>query len=331
MDEPLVSIVILNFNGFDDLEECFSSIEKINYKNREIIFVDNNSTDDSVRFIKTNYKYVKIIELEKNYGFAKGNNVGASYAKGDYIILLNNDTIVDKNWLTELVNTAKKSKKVGIVGSKIYYYDDRKTIDFAGSSNDEYGYTSQIGAKMMDNKLINQKRKAFYACGASILFKKNLYERIGLFDPNYFIYYEDVDFCWRAWLSGFEVYYEPKSFIYHKIGRVIKSFKKKRYLLERNRLRTILKNYEFKTLRIVLPRFFYRWGVYLRMKIRREGKKSYIWFNIYIKAILWNLININSLITERIKINCHRIKNDDYIFKLMKELKSQEEIIKNLK
>ncbi len=270
MNEPLVSIIILNYNGIADLKECVDSLYKINYKNFEIILADNNSQDNSVKFIRENYNHVKIIEFKKNFGFAKGNNLAISYAEGEYIVLLNMDTVVDKNWLKELIKVAEQSKKIGIVGSKMYYYDDRKTIDFAGSYTDIYGNTIHIGKKKIGTELYNKQMKSFYISGASILFRRELYEKIKLFDPIYFMYYEDVDFCWRAWIYGYDVVYAPKSIIYHKIERNPKKVKKNYSFTEKNKLRTILKNYELKSLLKVLPGYFY---LNLRRILKR---KSYV-------------------------------------------------------
>ena len=224
MIEPLVSIVVVNYNGLKDLKLCFDSLYNLNYKNFELIFVDNNSQDNSVDFIRKNYPIVKIIELKKNYGFARGNNIGVAEASGEYIVLLNNDTVVDKNWLTELVKVAEQSNNIGIIGSKNYYYHDKTEIFYAIGTCDKFGNTGNIGHKKRDNVLFNTQMNCFFVCGAALMIKRELYEKINLFDPNYFAYFEDVDLCWRAIISGYDVVYVPKSFIYHKVGRVIKSF-----------------------------------------------------------------------------------------------------------
>ncbi len=320
MDTPLISIVILNHNGLGDLKECFDSLSNLTYKEIELIFVDNNSQDKSVDFVKENFQCVKIIELFKNYGFAQGNNFGAKAAKGDYIVLLNNDTIVDKNWISEMVKIAQESKKVGIIGSKIYYYDDRKTLNFAGSSCDKYGRTTHTGQFQLDDPLLNIQRKIFYACGASLMISRELYQKINLFDPTYFIYYEDVDVCWRAWISGYDVIYAPNSFIYHKVGRAIKNNRFKQYLAEKNKLRTILKNYEIKTIIRILPGYFLERFSKIYDAIYYKSRISSILFRIYLKAIIWNIIHIKSLIKYRKIIQSNRKRDDKFLFKIMKEL-----------
>ena len=317
MKEPFVSIIILNHNGLNDLKECFDSLHNLNYKNYELILVDNNSQDGSADEVRKNYSDVKIIKLKKNYGFAKGNNLGIPHARGKYIVLLNMDTVVDKNWIRELVAVAEKSKKIGIVGSKIYYYNNKTTIDFAGAFCNEYGVTVPIGILKKDNELLNMENKAFFICGAALLLRRELYDKIGLFDPTYFAYYEDVDFCWRAWISSYDVIIVPKSYIYHKMSRVIKDTKRKRNLIERNKLRTLLKNYERKTLIKILPTYFYK---QLKTAYRTKDYKSCDLVITYLIAILWNFTHIFSLIKNRIKVQKNRKRSDKFIFKLMKDL-----------
>ena len=328
MNRPLVSIIVLNYNGRNHLNECFTSLYNINYKNTELILIDNNSTDKSVEFIKEKFKKVKIFKLDRNYGFAQGNNLGLPHTNGKFIVLLNMDTIVDKNWLTELIKVAEQSKKIGIVGGKIYYYDDRKTIDFAGSYTDIYGNIIHIGQKKVGTELYNKQMISFYICGASILFRRELYDKINLFDPFYYMYYEDVDFCWRAWINGYDIIYAPKSIIFHKIKRSANNVKKKYFFTEKNKLRTILKNYELKSLFKILPGYFF-------LQLRRIFKKKrYIpqlrrfdVLVINIRVIIWNIIHVYSLIRYRKIIQTNRKRNDKFLFNLIFKL---EEIVKKI-
>ncbi len=325
MKNPLVSIIVLNYNGKNDLEESFESLHKLNYPNFEILLVDNNSQDNSVQMIREKYNDVKIIELKKNYGFAEGNNKGIANSTGEYIALLNMDTVVDPNWLTELVTAIQRSKKIGIVSSKIYYYGDREKIYFGGSSCDKYGKTAQIHANKYDKELLIKEKqtKTFYGCGASMMFKRELYYNIKLFDPTYFMYWEDVDFSWKAWIFGYDVHYVPTSIIYHKIDRVRENFPKIIYMSQRNKLRTLLKNYELKSLSKILPYYFY-----LRLKEILKSKvyqKSTL-FILYIKAFLWNLLHIGSLIGNRLMIQNYRKRDDSFIFSLMNEIEKLSKI-----
>lgn len=290
----------------------------LNYKNLELILIDNCSRDESVKFVKNNYKNVKILQLKKNYGFAKGNNIGASKAKGEYIVLLNNDTCVNKNWLIELVKEAKTSDEIGILGSKIYYYDQMDIINYAGGICTKLGNTSHFGTGLKDNKIINIKRETFFVCGAALLIKREVFEKFRLFDPKYFAYYEDVDLCWRSWILGYKVMYVPKSFIYHKVGTVLgKNFPRRLFLIERNRLRTLLKNYEYKTLIKILPGYIL-WRIFrIWHLIRKSDKLAYLFFLTYIKAFIWNLFHLRSLLKNRKKIQFYRKKDDKFLLQLI--------------
>jgi GT2 family glycosyltransferase len=291
--------------------------------------VDNNSHDASVEFVQKNYPNVKIIKLNDNYGFAKGNNIGASKANGEYIVFLNNDTIADPNWLTELVNVANKSSKIGIVASKIYNFDDRTLIDFAGSCCDKYLKSDHLGRYGKDKNLLNFESETFYACGAAFLIKRELYKKIGLFESIYFIYCEDLDLSWRTWIFGYKVIYAPKSIIYHKVGLVMsKDTLKKKFLHERNRLRTLLKNYEFKTLLSVLPFYFLkRLGVFIRYLLHCNSY-GFLYLTANIKALFWNILHFKSLIKIRKKIQTYRTKSDKFIFQLMDKTLNQQKALK---
>lgn len=318
MEEPLVSIIISNYNGLPHLKECFDSLNKLSYRNKEIIFIDNFSRDNSVEFMKNKYKDVKIIENKKDYGFSKANNIAASYAKGKYLAFLNVDTVVDKNWLTELVKVAESSINVGIAVSKHYYYDEPDLINFAGSSSDKFLESHHIGINQKDNELLNIQNITFYACFAAVLMRRDLIKKIGLFDPIYYAFAEDFDVSWRTWISGSNVIYVPTSFIYHKTARILgqKSLRK-RYLIYRNKFRTMLKNYELKSLIKIFPIYVVKrigMSIKLILLMKRDGK-DYIYANI--KALFWNFINIKSLIKQRKLINQIRKRSDKFIFKLM--------------
>ena len=328
MKKDLVSVLILNYNGMEYVKELFESLKKVKYPNMEILFVDNNSKDKSVDFVEENYPDVKIVRLNKNYGFAKGNNIGVKYTSGKYIVLLNNDTVVDENWITELVKMAQKSNKFGIIVSKMYYYDNADIINYAGAGCDKFVNVFHIGKHKKDNEIFNIPMKTFYACGASILFTRELYEKIGLFDPHYFLYTEDVDFSWRTWISGYKVIYAPKSIIYHKITEADEEFKPKMfYNGEKHHLWTILKNYQFKTLISILPVYFiFRIGLIFRNIILGRLKLTY--YYKFLSAILWNLKDIKLIMKNRKFIETIRQKDDTFIFELMNKCLTLNKYVK---
>lgn len=226
-NHPFCSIVVLNYYGEKILRITLDSLLRLDYpKDKyEIIIVDNNSKDKSKeiinRFIKT-HKNIKGIFLKQNLGFAKGNNIGIQNAQGKYVILLNNDCIVNINWLKELVNTAEKDEKIFAVNSKIKLFKTNK-IQNAGIMAFQDGYARDIGAIVKYQSQdyeedINQyatEKDIYAACGAAVLFRKNVFSKIGFLDERFFMYYEDVEISERARFHGFKIKYCPKAEVYH--------------------------------------------------------------------------------------------------------------------
>ena len=200
-----VSIIIPNFNGRQLLFDCLNSVFKQTFKNFDVIVVDNNSSDNSLNYIKENFlasrrsgPKVKIIRLDKNYGFAKAINKGVEVAKSEFVVFLNNDTSVDKNYLMNLVNCAKTHKEVISVNPKILNYYKRKTIDGLGILINEVGQAKSIAWQEIDKGQYDKERDIFGATGGASLFKRLDFIQVGLFDEKYFMYFEEVDFAFRA-------------------------------------------------------------------------------------------------------------------------------------
>ena len=249
---PKVSFIIVNYNGISHLEQCFNTLNKLNYpKNKlEFIMIDNGSYDNSVSFVEQNYRDVKIIKNEVNEGFAKPNNDGAKIASGDYIALINNDMKIDENWLNDMFETLANCKDESYVciGSRILNWDGTK-LDFAGGSVSFYGhgYQPDFGMNIeAANEKYNKDRDILFACGGAMLIKKSVYLEVGGFDEDYFAYFEDVDLGWRLWSLGYKTRFCCKSICYHKHNSTSKKLNKNEVfnMYFRNGLFTIFKNYE---------------------------------------------------------------------------------------
>ncbi|MBU2592178.1 glycosyltransferase family 2 protein [Patescibacteria group bacterium] len=217
---PRVSIIVLNWNGWKDTIECLNSLKKIAYPNYEVIVIDNGSTDGSVERLKAKSLKLKAVFNNKNLGFAEGNNIAIRRVlkenKSDFVLLLNNDTVVEKNFLTKLVKTTQKEERIGIVGPKIYYFDKRNVIQSAGSKINLYlGKFPQIKSK--------KTTEVDFVTGACLLIKTEVIKKIGLLDKKFFLIFEDMDWCVRAKKASYLILYVPGSIIWHKTGR---SFKK---------------------------------------------------------------------------------------------------------
>lgn len=245
---PLVSVVILNWNGGDYLRRCVNSVLETDYPRNllEVIVVDNGSTDGSARSAKKMYQQVKLIENRRNLGFCVGNNIGIKRASGDLIVLLNNDTIVDKDWIKEILKKAS-DPKVGIVGCRLYF-PGTKIIQTLGFRVKFLGCWESIGAGQMDNGQFDDTEDVDYVSGAAIAIEREVIDKIGLLDPEFYAYCEDADWCYRAEKVGYRVVIS-NAIVYHYGSMSWDRLPlKKAYLANRNHLYFIMKHYSPKTL-----------------------------------------------------------------------------------
>jgi len=221
-----IYIILLNWNNEEDTIECIESLKKMNYNNYKIIVIDNGSEEKSVQKIEKKYSDLCIIKNRSNLGFAGGNNVGIKYAIDndvDYVLLINNDTTVEENFLTELVLVGETDEKKGLLGSKIYFHSEKNRIWSAGGKvNWLKNKGTHIGLDEVDEGQYDKIKEVDYLTGCCLLIKKEVIEKIGVLEEDYFLYYEDTDFSLRAKNSGYTCVYVPASKIYHKISRSTK-------------------------------------------------------------------------------------------------------------
>ena len=212
-----VSIIIPNYNGQKYLGDCFDSLYRLDFPRDtyEIIVVDNASSDGSREFIDAMYPAVVLIKAEKNLGFASGCNLGIKNSSGAYIVLLNNDTVVDSNWLKELVAVADTDPEIAIVGSKLLFKHAPNVIQNAMSYLTERGDGGDMGTHEPDEGQFDTIREGMAVCGASMLIRRTLIEDIGALDEDFFAYYEDMDLCYRTRFYGKKIVFAPKSVVYH--------------------------------------------------------------------------------------------------------------------
>jgi len=230
----------LNWNGKEDTIDCLKSLKNITYPNYEVIVIDNASTDGSVEEFQELVD-IKLIVNKENLGYSKGNNVGIQYAinnKADYVLILNNDTVVDPHFLSELVKIANSNEKIGILGPKTYYAEPDNMIYYAGAKINWYtGQPKHIGQKKIDDEQFNQIKNVDFVAGSCMLIKREVIEKIGMLPTDYFLLWEDIDYSVKANRNGFELVYVPSSKIWHKESVSIKKIKTYRiYYSARNRL-----------------------------------------------------------------------------------------------
>ena len=236
-----IAIILLNWNGYEDTNECLESLRKCKYNNFDVVIVDNASTDDSLIKLKNEYRDMIYLESDSNRGFSGGCNIGILYAlhkEYDYIMLLNNDTIVDPNFLDELIVASEKHKEYSILGGKAYYYEDKKRIHMAGAKlNWLKGNYTRHGADSYDDEKHNAIREVEFTSAYFLLAKSEVFKNIGLLCEDYFFGQEEVDFGARYSRFGYKVLYVPKSIIWHKIaGSHIPATPKDIYNVYRNKL-----------------------------------------------------------------------------------------------
>jgi len=324
IEEPLVTVIIVNYNGKKELEDCLSSLMKNSYSNYEVILVDNNSKDDSIEFVKNTYSHIKIIELEKNYGFAFPNNIGAKKAKGDLLLFLNNDTKQKHNFISELVKEILNDPKIAICQSLLLKTNGE--IDSSGDFIDSIGvcYSSKVKIEKISNILS--------AKGASMMIRKDIFEKIGKFDEKFFASFEDVDLGWRSWILGFKVVVVPKSVVYHIGGTTIEKMKEEmtfhRY---KNQLSMKLTNFESNLALKNIIKFFFRYGIReIRISIDYKFKgRTKIQSTEYeekiaqkpslvklTKAVFWLFKNYKYLKKKHKQVNSNRVMSTSDMRKL---------------
>lgn len=302
---PLVSVVIVNHNGIEFVNACLRSVLNSNYPDFEVIFVDNASSDGSLQFVKNNFATdcrVHIIENSESVGPAVGRNKGIAAAKGKYIAFLDNDTEVDASWLLELINVLEQDSTIGAAQSKLLKLDQRDIFDYAGDYLTPFGFLSERARGAKDNGQFNYIADIFSAKSASSIIRKDLLDKIGGFDEDYYMYLEETDLCWRVWLAGARVVFAPASKVYHAYGTKKKT--KKQYYPEyivrfygcRNYMTTLLKNLGATGLIKILPLYILSLLTLSAMFMFRGKFKDGFWV---IKAIIWNFFNIIPVLKKR--------------------------------
>ncbi len=245
---PLTFIIMLNWNQADLTIACLESLAEISYPNVRIVLVDNGSKDDSVFRIKKQFPQVYIIQNEENLGFSEANNQGIEYALAqgaEYVLLLNNDTVVAPDFLNYLIWSAESDPGIGVVTPKIYYFDSPDRIWCAGAHIDwKTGETYRLKAEQVDldqSGQLNQTVNFVSACAMCV--KREVLETVGFLDPRFFIYYDETDWCVRITCAGFQCVYVPQSKIWHKISAAMGvSSPKTTYYMTRNQILFITKN-----------------------------------------------------------------------------------------
>ena len=253
MDDK-ASVIIVNWNGKQYLEQCLPSVLNQTYPHFEVILVDNGSTDGSVELVEHRFPNVIVVRNAENKGFAAGNNDGIRTASGKYIATINNDAVAAPNWLEELINSIKHDDSMGMAASKMLFYDWPEVINSTGISLDRAAIAwDRLGGQPSDRSEVTPV-EIFGPCAGAALYKRAMIEDIGLFDEDFFMYLEDVDLAWRGRLRGWRCIYVPTAEVRHiHSASSIEGSAFKNRLLGRNKVWTTIKNYPAPELYLYLP------------------------------------------------------------------------------
>jgi hypothetical protein len=325
---PKVSVIILNYNGKGLIVNCLHSLGRQRFRDFEVIVVDNGSSDGSIleinEFLKNSriISNTKLILLDKNLGFTGGNIEGLKYCSGKYIVLLNNDTVVDENWLFELVRAVEAQPDIGICASKLITYGTN-VIDSAGD-----GYAASLkGFKRgegEDSKRFSQQEYVFGACGGAVLYRREMLDEIGFLDEDFFLIHEDTDLNFRAQLAGWKVLYVPAAVVYHKVRSSIGHMSDKAiYYTLRNSELVRIKNIPISLFLNCMPVFIL--GIvseflYFAIKHRRLG--------LYFKAKIDALKMLPRMLKKRKAIMKNKKVSNAYLISIMTPL-WQRDFLKN--
>ena len=245
-----VAVVILNWNGKKFLEQFLPGVVENSKGQAEVIIADNASTDDSVSFLKTNFPNIRIIQNRINGGFARGYNDALAQVDAKYFVLLNSDIEVTPNWIQPVINLMERDKQIAACQPKLMSFYNREKFEYAGAAGgfiDKYGYPFCRGRLFQttegDGGQYDDETEIFWATGACLFVRSDIYKEIGGLDERFFAHMEEIDFCWRAKNQGYKIMYCPDSTVYHVGGGTLpKKSWKKTYLNMRNNNIMLFKN-----------------------------------------------------------------------------------------
>ena len=311
---PKVSVIVPYHNGFETLNSCLQSVFDSDYPDKEVIVVDDASTDSGAERAKAIFKELMVVTNERNLGYGGSCNAGAAKSQGEYLVFLNSDTEVMPTWLSHLIRVSIEHD-AQVATPRILFTGDKDLINAAGGSCDILGVGWNRGNGFKEKGQFLDPEYVFYG-SACLLVRRDVWFEMGGFDESYFMYFEDVDFCWRCKLGGYETLYIPSSVIYHQWRETTKDPYFIASLVFRNHLRTILKNYSVTSLCMVLPVYFLLKVVELAYFSIKSKKMA----NIVVSGLMWNLRNLNTLSSARSMAQDKRRVRDSRIIERMSSL-----------
>ncbi|MCB0509678.1 MAG: glycosyltransferase family 2 protein [Bacteroidetes bacterium] len=296
--QPLVYAVVTNWNGLEDTTECLASTLASDYPNLKIILVDNGSTDDSASTLAQNFPEVDQVQTGKNGAITAAYNMGMQYGldrKADYILMLNNDTVLAPDMISKMVQVAEADETIGQVTPKIYYYDQPQTIWFAGGKRSwfDFGaYDTHEG--LLDSPQNNVAKEVDFAWACGMLMRRSLLEKMGLFDTQFYLYYDDVDTSIRTQQAGYRIWYEPGAKMWHKVSHSTGSAKFA-YIWARSKMRLYLKH-AHGIHKAILIFYAFIHGIFRILVARQDNLRPRVHTRSYFTGLLDGLIGRERLI-----------------------------------
>ena len=319
-----IAVLVVNYNSKKYLPDLFDSLKKTDYPEDKwkLVFIDNASTDDSLIYAKQNYPQAHFIEEKTNWGFAEANNIGFRWAKEngyDYIILLNQDTIVTPRWLRILVETMEEDTSIGALQPKILLYPKKEYINNVGNKIHFLGFGYGDQSQLKDKDYRKDINEVNYCSGACVMMPVKLIQKIGLFDKEMFMYLEDLDIGWKIWLAGYKSLINPNATIYHKYSfsrstKMIGHFEKNRYVC-------LIKNYKIPTLILLIPALIIMDFGILLFSLKNKWFLKKLWSYWYLlKPSTWKYI----IRTRKQTMKIRKLKDRDMLKKFTPVIKFQE-------
>ncbi len=293
MNDPLVSILIPNWNSKKYIDRCIMSLLDQTWPNREIILIDNASTDGSVQLAKERFRFVKVIQNVTNLGFAGAINVGIKEARGDLIALFNQDAFAHKDWLRILVEAVERSSNIAAAAGKIFYWREGGEKDAVFCTWPRVDpYTASV-YNFSDNEPMST---VDYLSGAAMIVKRNIIQEVGLLDTQYFLYFDETDWCARMIRAGYGLLYIPEAKAWHAVSASVSDAGLKSFYMIRNQIRFVLKNFDLKYIFAFVLFLLVDSTMSFMGNVRRSDLRE---TKLRLRAICWNILNLKSTLKAR--------------------------------
>ncbi len=314
-DFPTVSVIVVNYNGLSFLKGCFDSLLASAGPDTELLMVDNGSTDESVAFMERHYPRVRIIKSATNLSYSGGNNLGIRHARGQYVVLLNNDTEVTPGWLEPLLDELGSDERIAACQPKVLDMTNRKAFEYAGAAG---GFMDRLGYPFLRGRIFDTVEEdtgqyqspvdLFWTSGVAMAIRRDVLDEAGMLDEDFVLHMEEIDLCWRLHLLGYRMRVRTDAVIYHYGGGTLgRERASKMYYNHRNSVFMLLKNYSLARLLWVLPaRFLLDLVLIIKLLLTLDPKRA----AVVVGAYLWLIFHPRLIFRKRREVQ-HLRKVDD--------------------